>query len=121
MARFVTYLLMKLKSLSRPSLRTSNFGRLDGWCIEWDGEVVGELTDCRQEDMFWDSYQIIPKDHLHQEIAFRQDLWDGCKFRFKNRANLTYVDDAFSSVDPISDGRVMMRGLYITNRRNGRS
>jgi hypothetical protein len=86
---------------------------MDGWFIEFDGEIVGELIEYRQEDMFWDSYRIVPKNELSEKIISQKELWDKCKFRFKNKRNSIYANGAFSSGQPKADGRVMMRGLYI--------
>jgi hypothetical protein len=38
----------------------SNYGRDQGWFVEVAGKTVAVLTDCRFEDMFWDSYRVEP-------------------------------------------------------------
>jgi hypothetical protein len=101
-----------VKSLFDFRLRKSNYGRLDGWYIELDGEVQGELVDYQFEDMFWDSYQVIPKDDLSNEILLRQALWYGCKFKFRNKRTAQIVK-ALPGGSGVLNGRVSMRGLYL--------
>jgi len=99
MTRFVSDLLLRLKSFFSSDLRRSNFGRMDGWFIEFDGEIVGELIEYRQEDMFWDSYRIVPKNELSEKIIAQKELWDKCKFRVKNKRNSIYANGAFHLVN----------------------
>jgi hypothetical protein len=108
----------RLKSCFQSSVQQSDFGRSDGWYIELDGEVLGELIDCRQEDMFWDSYAIIPANDSSNEILAQEDLWDACRFSFRNKKTAVYAAHAVSSEMPQSNGRIAMRGLYITETKS---
>lgn len=93
----------------------SNFGRDDGWYIELDGNLVGELSDARWSDMFWDSYAVT-EHPISESSALRDDtLWSHCKFTFRNRSTGEVVATAFCGGTPpfIRDGRVLMRALYL--------
>lgn len=93
----------------------SNYGRDYGWHIEYEGKVVGNLTNPEFEDMFWFSYQLVPKDKASEVILFDKDKWVHGRFKFRCRKLNKYAKNAFSGeVTPAKTGnRVLMRGLYL--------
>ena len=94
----------------------SNFGRASGWIVELDGSPLGQLTDCVNADMFWDSYSIAPIQRTDTSRLYDDELWNGCKFRFKNQESGEYVNEAFCGGAPpfVRDGRILMRRLYLS-------
>jgi hypothetical protein len=96
-------------------LHSSNFGRCDGWYIELDGNLVGELSDARFEDMFWYSYAVEEIVTAGRSPIFDDDLWNACRFKFRNRHTGEVVEHAFCGGSPpfVRDGRVLMRALYL--------
>ncbi|HEX3657442.1 MAG TPA: hypothetical protein VHV55_16755 [Pirellulales bacterium] len=97
------------------SLVESNYGRDDGWHIELDGVTVGELTDPRGHDMFWDSYLTHAADDAQAAILANDEIWMECRFRFRNRKTGAYAPAAHcgGKAPFVRDGRVVMRGLYL--------
>ncbi len=98
------------------ALLDSRNGKIFGWYIELDAEILGELTNCKSEDMFWDSYDIIPINDAAKEKLQNREPWDLCKFKYKNKKNGRYSENAFC---PITNeqfditNRIQMRGLYL--------
>ncbi|MBX2840884.1 MAG: hypothetical protein KTR26_03885 [Flammeovirgaceae bacterium] len=98
--------------------KNSNYGREDGWYIELKGEVLGELIECKWEDMFWDSYEIHSIAEDKEKSLFDTKLWDNNRFDFRNKKFNNYAKFAFPSGihENITIGkgqRIRMRGLYI--------
>ncbi len=95
-------------------LTRSNFGRNDGWFVELDGRVVGELDDPRWEDMFWYSYAVRrvggPGSPLDDDA-----LWSECRFSFRSRTCGERVDGVLVGGTPpfVHSNRVLLRGLYL--------
>jgi hypothetical protein len=75
-----------------------------------DGVVVGFLTDRRQVDMFWFSYALDPID----AAATHDDLWDQCRFAFRDPATGRLCTTAFvGGIRPfVRDRRVKIRAMY---------
>jgi len=95
-------------------LAASCGGRKFGWFIEWNGAVVGELIDCQYDEMFWDSYQIIPASKEAWRILNTADYWYSGQFRFRNKILDEFAEYPFCAGSGIlADGRVLMRGLYL--------
>lgn len=96
-------------------LKSSEYGRSDGWYVELAGVRVAELTDAQWSDMFWDSYAItaIPGDGTSP--IFDDDNWRYCRFKFRSRRTGELVSTAFAGRLPpiVRDGRVVIRGLYL--------
>jgi hypothetical protein len=93
----------------------SNYGREYGWYAEYQGRVIGELTDPRWEDMFWHSYAAAPADREAEPVFFDDDLWNRCQFRFRNKVLNEYAENAFcgGTAPFICNGRILMRCLYL--------
>lgn len=96
-------------------LACSNYGRDYGWYAEYQGRVVGELTDARWEDMFWDSYAVTPASREAEPVFIDDDLWERCQFRFRNKEMNEYAENAFcaGTAPFIRNGRIFMRGLFL--------
>ena len=102
----------------RLRLIESNYGRDPGWHVERGGQRLAVLSDCRWEDMFWDSYFIEP---VTEDPALNQHLlsgfWEGDEWsgiQYVNRAfPEVIVTDAFPGTRPfIEPNRLLIRGLY---------
>ena len=104
-----------MRALDRArSLLRSNFGRNDGWYVELDGAVVGELEDPVWVDMFWHSYSLRCVAAEHRLALQEDELWNRCAFVFRNRRTKEIPPWAFAGGSPkVRDGRVTMRGLYL--------
>lgn len=96
----------------------SAFGRYDGWYVELDGDVVGELIDPQFADMFWVSYAVGIRDGRRSATLYDDKLWNECRFVFRNRRTGDVVKTAFCwGARPfVQDGRISMRGLDLTER-----
>lgn len=104
-------LLQTLKSLFTSKSQSSNYGRLDGWYIEFNGEVIGELVNYEYMDMFWDSYRIVPYDDAGKQILADDKHWDD-SFRFRNKRNSRYARNPFWG-SRLPEDRISMRALHV--------
>jgi hypothetical protein len=97
-------------------LLESAFGRHDGWYVEFEGEIVGELTDPQFADMFWVSYAVHQAKGDRSAVLHDDALWNDCRFVFRSRRTGERAKNALAwGVRPaIQDGRVEMRALYLT-------
>lgn len=107
----------KIKDLNK-ELKDSNYGREYGWWIELNGKVLGELVKVKQEDMFWDSYEIKSIKPEHVKQLFDSDLWDNHKFIFRNKKFNKYAKSPFPAglgkhINLGQGNRISMRGLYL--------
>jgi hypothetical protein len=98
----------------------TDYGRASGWYVERDGRRLAALTDAREEEMFWDSYRLVPLTDDVGEVAelYSDGFWDDHK-------RLTFRSREFGEVPPNAfpggkagtalraTGRVCMRGLYL--------
>ena len=73
----------------------SHFGRTSGWRVEFEGQCVGELTDYRWADMFWDSYAVTQLGDDGPFTIFDAKNWAESKFVFRNRESGEVVTYAF--------------------------
>lgn len=110
--------LQKIKAESPRvgKLAESDYGRDYGWYIEFEGEVIGELVNPKFEDMFWDSYKIIPSDEKYNDLLFSESEWLKCEFKFRNKELNEYASGAFpagSQNNLLKKNRVLMRALYL--------
>lgn len=99
-------------------LKISNYGREYGWYIEYKGEVIGELVDCRFEDMFWNRYKVISINEKLDAYLFDTDLWNQVAFKFRSKYYNQYASNAFPGGDFIyieKSREVTMRALYLTH------
>jgi hypothetical protein len=98
----------------------SGYGRDHGWFVEVAGETVAVLTDCRWEDMFWDSYLVEPATP-DTGLVLTEGFWnriDVYQPVYRSREFGEVAPHAFSARrDPGTGvsltGRVVMRGLYL--------
>ncbi len=100
---------------SKKELKRSNYGRDFNWFIEYKGEIIGELTDCRSVDMFWDSYTIKATNKKWRKVLSCSEYW--CYFKYKNQYYEQYANSAVSEMkrSPINlEERIKIRGLYLT-------
>ncbi|BDS11383.1 hypothetical protein [Aureispira anguillae] len=111
-------LLRKIKEKSERAalLAESNYARNFGWYIELNGEIIGELIKCRFEDMFWDSYEIIPQNTAAKKILFDSEKLLNSDFRFKNKRLNEYAPNAFLGGSQnllLTKKRIIVRALYL--------
>jgi hypothetical protein len=105
-----------MRALDRArSLLRSNFGRRDGWFVEFRGAVVGELEEAERVEQFWDSYVVRCAPDSTDLLLRNDDLWNRCAFIFRNRRTHESARHAFPGRGApfVRDGRVHMRGLYL--------
>lgn len=95
-------------------LISSNFGRLDGWHVEHNGNAVAELVDPIWQDMFWERYTLIPVEghgNIHPDALEKQN-WEECRFAFRNRVVPSIVvHDAFGTFY-LQTREVALRALH---------
>jgi len=95
----------------RIAIAESCYGRDYGWTVESpDGESLADLVECRTEEMFWDSYRVIPAA-AHPETLTVEFWYPDCH-RFRNRHFRNYTIDSFGHFDATSS-RVTLRSLYL--------
>lgn len=88
----------------------SNYGRECGWLVLIEGQPVAELSDCRSEEMFWDSYLVEPiGDHPE---TLTEEFWYPDVHQLRNIRFTEFTVDAFGSFEPESN-RVTLRLAYI--------
>ena len=103
----------------RRRLLETNYGRKCGWWIEVEGRRIARLEDPRFEDMFWDSYRLLPlTDHPEdRRLLHCKDFWDACKAVYRNCEFDEVVPGAFASgsaeIRLRETGRLAVRGLYL--------
>lgn len=88
-----------------------NYGVGYDWYIEYEGRVVGILRDQHFVEMFWDECSI----EVIDPVARDDDHWNHCRFKFRSDVMNEYALYAFAgrSWAFISEGKVVMRGLYL--------
>jgi hypothetical protein len=96
----------------------TNYGRGAGWIIEREGKPLAILSDCRYEDMFWDSYRIQPiTEDADGKRMLTQEFWTGSDWvglTWRNRDFDLPPLAPFPAGEPIREpGRVTVRGLYL--------
>jgi hypothetical protein len=101
----------------------SNYGRDPGWLVEVAARQLAILSDCRPEDMFWDSYRVEPlsADATEAALVLTEDFWnrlDVYRPRYCSRAFAVAAANAFAAwrspgTGVSATGRVSMRGLYL--------
>jgi hypothetical protein len=96
----------------------TNYGRHMGWYVMRECKRLAELTDCRWEEMFWDSYLVTPlTDDPRLNQSLLTDYWnspeaEGTYFlcrEFPEYGISFYLPAADPTREP---GRVILRGLY---------
>jgi hypothetical protein len=108
--------LLRVEASGRTKLLAeSNYGRDFGWYIEYEGAVIGELDECKWCDMFWDRYCVTPSSGVGETLIRNDDLWNECRFHFRNRRLDEYPLNAFCGGTPpfVDDGKITMRALYL--------
>ena len=104
----------------------TNYGRDSGWVIERQGRPIAILSDCRWEEVFWDSYrvEIVAADPELQAKILMNEFWAVAETEGLSYRNLQFGDVAqfaFPSLSPFCEpGRLMMRGLYLDIGQPGR-
>ena len=96
-------------------LKESNYGRNFGWYIFYEEKKIGELIDCKFEEMFWDSYKVIHYGEEELNILKTNKYWEEVKFQFKNKVINEFAENAFGSHLNYTENkseRILMRGLY---------
>ena len=97
----------------------TNYGRDAGWILEYCGEPLAILSECRFERLFWDSYrlEITASDNRLRDAAATEEFWQRIapgELRFINREFGITIDTALVAGDPFPEpGRLMVRGVYI--------
>jgi hypothetical protein len=84
-----------------------------------DGKVVATLTDRVWTEMFWRDYRISPVSEETKVIIENDELWDNCRFTFRDPATGMICDTAFvGGIKPfVHDGIVSLRAMYFTPDR----
>lgn len=102
----------------RLRLIETNCGREAGWFVVRGDERIAELSDCRWEEMYWDSYLITPTTNdADLNAALLGTFWeseDWVSVHFANREfpNLI-VADAYPAMTPFYEPcRLVLRGLH---------
>ncbi len=88
----------------------------DRWEIEYENQIIGELSKPEFEDQFWVSYELKVTNDDHKTILLNYDNWLADKF--KSPTLDEYAELAIASQSPnqfYSANRVMMRSLYSLN------
>lgn len=106
--------------MKRLQILETNFGRDSGWIIERYGHPIGILSNPRNENMFWDSYDL---EIVTDSIDLRQrmtsaEFWAEAEAEgliYRNRTFGDVAEYAFPAMSPFPEpGRLLMRGLYLS-------
>lgn len=101
----------------RLDIFTTDYGRLGHWYVEIDGKPWAVLREPSSEDMFWVSYRVDLLCDTAEERLKRasEHFWLEQKMVFRSVRFGLIAEHAFPAVtEPYRDGRLHMRGLYIT-------
>lgn len=102
-------------------LRESDFGRLSGRSVEWNGRPIAQLVDpvwdC--ESQFWHHYRLVVTTADPAEQAALRDptFWDTnlAALTFRNLRLNEIAPNAFPAIGVFDEsGRVRMRGLCLS-------
>lgn len=87
-----------------------------------ENEVVATISDRENKEMFWHEYSISPIDKVSQNIIENDDLWDQCKFTFRDPKTNRVCNSGLAGGGPpyIKDGRIQLRGLYFYREKDRR-
>jgi hypothetical protein len=98
---------------------SSDYGRSEGWLLEFDGEVIAHLIDPIPGDMFWEDY-VIATTSRAKELGMdveSETFWrnfDPKRLRFRSQSVNEYAEHAFPASGRHQNGeRISMRGLYV--------
>ena len=98
----------------------TNYGRDAGWILERNGQPIAILSNCRNQEMFWDSYdlEILTEDSELRQRMTTVEFWDELEgMVYRNQAFGDIVESAFPAASPfLKSGRLSMRGLYLPIR-----
>lgn len=88
-----------------------------GWFVERDGRPVAILSDPHFADMFWYAWQIdvLGEDPAERDALLSDAYWKNelmSRTVFRSREFGTISDGFWAGLEPIRDGRLVMRGLY---------
>lgn len=93
----------------------TGYGRTAGWYVELDGRRLAQLVNCRREEMFWCSYQILPMtDSPAERILLFQsnEFWHTRPLRYRNCELGDLIDYALAG-SLVPGNRITMRALYL--------
>ncbi|WP_395740867.1 hypothetical protein [Prosthecobacter sp.] len=81
-----------------------------------DGQPVATLSKRVMTDMFWRSYTITPLSPKQEDVLKNDDLWDACRFTFRDPASGQVCLTGFCGGNRpyVRDGIVSLRGLYFS-------
>lgn len=81
--------------------------------VIYDGVAIARLTNPKYADMFWESYDITPLSDEGRKLIENNELWDSCKFYFRNPATGKECKGAFAAGPQfVNEGKVVLRGLH---------
>jgi hypothetical protein len=84
----------------RLGILASDYGRREGWWVEYEGRRLASLTEPRYEDMFWVSYRMEPVTDDAEERARLlndKDWWLACVFVYRSKTFGEVVPWAFAA------------------------
>lgn len=112
----VTYMFEFFKSRKISALKSTDFGRKNGWNVELNDQVIAKLKNPVFVDMFWYSYDLeIVEAAMSGQLADKF-FWDRDGLRFYSLSLDRYFEnDVIIQVESGEDGRltVLFRNLYI--------
>jgi hypothetical protein len=101
----------------------SNYGRDGGWVVEYEGQPVAILTDCRSLEMFWDTYKIdvvTPDPRVRDDLLTNPSFWNPRSIVWRSRLFGLVAPLAFVAGDGIrtrpfttDGGHLIVRALYL--------
>lgn len=110
-------LLPEEKNALRLEIFETNYGRTSDWYAELNGKRLALLTEPQYEDMFWVSYKVesLPDAYTEGPGPDSPAFWEDGGLVFRSVRFSLVAKYAFAALgEPYKNGRVHMRGLYIT-------
>jgi hypothetical protein len=85
------------------------------WIVEFDGKRIAQIVDAEFDDMFWESWRVIPEpdDSAAAALAGNMKLWLSQKLTFRYCHLPSFIGEhvIIGECSRVGSGRIATRGL----------